>query len=371
MISTIKRSIKNDDKKFAPMNRNSFRQPIYNPKQYCKQIVKSNYFYALLILRHHIKVATDYYFGVKLKAKNIDLFMLTPSVSSPAGPGSNSKAIPIKFGKFKTFLVDSSQFGFEPLLLNKFDKVYCYLPSMRGEKSDSRHLNQFYHCEMEMIGSLDSLIPKIEGYIKELSEMILLMPNIINRISENPQKTKEILGKIIKINNFPSISFDEAVEILIKNGHKKLIKFKKHGKDISHKGEIELMKILDINTPFWLKHFDRDRVAFYQKPKDNDATKTINADLLFPPLIPKSFGGEIVGSGQRQDNVSEMYKSLKRQKISPKPYKWYIDLRKIPGYKTTSGFGMGIERFIAWFLAKDDIKNVILYPRIRDIRTYP
>jgi asparaginyl-tRNA synthetase len=78
-----------------------------------------------------------------------------------------------------------------------------------------------------------------------------------------------------------------------------------------------------------------------------------------------------VGSGQRQDNVSEMYKSLKRQKISPKPYKWYIDLRKIPGYKTTSGFGMGIERFIAWFLAKDDIKNVILYPRIRDIRTYP
>ena len=70
------------------------------------------------------------------------------------GPGSDSEVIPIKFGKYNSFLVDSSQFGFEPLLLNKLDKVYCYLPSMRGENPDKRHLNQFFHCEAEIKGTL-------------------------------------------------------------------------------------------------------------------------------------------------------------------------------------------------------------------------
>lgn len=73
--------------------------------------------------------------------------MLTPSVSSPTGPISDSEVIKIKFGKYDSYLVDSSQFGFEPLLLNRLDRVYCYLPSMRGENPDKRHLNQFFHCE--------------------------------------------------------------------------------------------------------------------------------------------------------------------------------------------------------------------------------
>jgi len=368
---TNKQKIKEDDLKFSSINIDSFKQPVFNPKQYYKDMAKSNYFYALLTLRHYIKLTSDYYFGTKLGAKNIDLFMLTPSISSPTGSGSNSEAISIKFGKLKTFLTDSSQFGFEPLLLNKLDKVYCYLPSMRGENPDSRHLNQFYHCEMEMVGSLDDLIPNIEGYIKELSKTVLLMQNIINRISKNPKKTKAFLKKIVETKTFTSISFDEAVNILVKNGNKKLVNFTKNGRDISSNGEIELMKILKLDTPLWLKYFDRCRVPFYQKPISKDPTKVINADLLFPPLIKESFGGEVVGSGQRQNKTKEILESLAQQKISPDPYEWYIDLRKMSGYKTTSGFGMGIERFIAWFLAKDNIRDVIPYPRIKNIKTYP
>jgi len=63
--------------------------------------------------------------------------MLTPSVSSPMGPGSDSEAIELQFGDLSTFLTDSSQFGFEPLIMNGLDKVYCYLPSMRGEDPTS------------------------------------------------------------------------------------------------------------------------------------------------------------------------------------------------------------------------------------------
>jgi asparaginyl-tRNA synthetase len=158
-------------------------------------------------MRHYIKISSDYYFSATQKAKNIDLFMLTPSVSSPMGPGSDSKPVSIKFGKFKTFLVDSSQFGFEPLLLNGFDKVYCYLPSMRGENADKRHLNQFYHCEMEIKGKIEKLLPIIEDYIKILAETVLLMENIANGISTNPRKTEEYLKEIIKTKEFPIVIY--------------------------------------------------------------------------------------------------------------------------------------------------------------------
>ena len=129
------------------------------------------------------------------------------------------------------------------------------------------------------------------------------------------------------------------------------------------------MEILKTETPIWMNHFDRDRVAFYQKPFMRD--KVINADLLFPPLTKESFGGEVVGSGQRQDDVNEMHESLKRQVLDFKPYEWYIDLRRLENYKSTSGFGMGVERFITWALCRDSIQDVILYPRLKNIVSYP
>jgi asparaginyl-tRNA synthetase len=123
--------------------------------------------------------------------------------------------------------------------------------------------------------------------------------------------------------------------------------------------------------PVWITGFDRDTVAFYQKPNPENLEKTVNADLIFPPLSLNGFGGEIVGCGQRQDTPEEMYESLKRQGISAEPYEWYIDLRRQAGYGTSSGFGLGIERFIAWALAKENIRDVALYPRLKNIISYP
>ena len=365
----IKKRLLEDDQKISKIKKESFRSPVYNPLTYYKDIAVNNYFYALLLLRHYIKLTLDNYFGIELRAKNLDLFIMTNSVTSPSAPGSDSKPIKIKFGKLETFLVDSSQFGFEPLLLNNLDKVYCYLPSMRGEDYDYRHLNQFFHCEFEMMGTLEDLIPIIEKCIKSLCNTILLMDNIINRISSNVKRTKKTLTNITKLNNFSVITFDEAVDLLIKNKKRRCVNFTNHGRNITYKGEIELMNVLRLDIPIWIKYFDRDRVPFYQKPYLKN--KTINADLLFPPLSRDSLGGEIVGSGQRQNDPEEIYESLKRQDLSPKSYEWYLDLRRLPNYRITSGFGLGIERFIAWALAKKDIKDVILYPRLKNIITFP
>ncbi len=84
-----------------------------------------------------------------------------------------------------------------------------------------------------------------------------------------------------------------------------------------------------------------------------------------------SFGGEIVGCGQRQDNTEEMYDSMKRQGVSSDPYTWYADLRSMPSYRTTAGFGLGVERFIAWSLGLGNIRDAIPYPRLKNVLTIP
>ncbi|MEA2088362.1 MAG: amino acid--tRNA ligase-related protein, partial [Patescibacteria group bacterium] len=367
----LKNQIRDDDLKFKGGDPKLFVLPEYNPKTHYLELTKSGYFQTLITLRHYIKAVSDYYFGVEQKAKNIDLFMLTPSISSPMGSGSDSEAIPIKFGKYNSNLVDSSQFGFEPLLLNGIDKVYCYLPSMRGENPDKRHLNQFFHCEAEIKGDIGQLTPIIEGYIKILSETLLLMPNILEKISLDYKETLSSLNKILELKEFPEITFNEAVDALIENGNRDLVNFTELGRDISSGGEIKLAEIFNFKTPFWIRNYDRNRVSFYQKPDPEDSGKVINADLIFPPIIKDSFGGEIVGCGQRQDNTQEMIDSLSRQSIESEPYEWYIDLRNLPNYEITSGFGLGIERFIIWSLCRDDIKDVIPYPRLKNIKTYP
>lgn len=359
-----------DDISYKNTDISSFLLPEYDAKTHYLELTRSEYYRALIMLRHYIKAASDYYFSQQ-GAKNIDLFMLTPSVSSPMGPGSDSEAISIQFGDFSTNLVDSSQFGFEPLLLNGTDRLYCYLPSMRGENPDKRHLNQFFHCEAEVKGDISVLTPIIEGYIRILAETLLAMPHVLERLSLDFEKTKLGLERVVSSSDFPEITFDEAVDALMKNGKESFVRFTDFGRDISSDGELAVAAILKFDRPFWIRNYDRDRVAFYQKPDPRNTDRVVNADLIFPPMIGGAFGGEIVGCGQRQDNPTEMLESLRRQKISPELYEWYIELRRLPDYSTTSGFGLGIERFIAWSLCRDDIKTVIPYPRLKNVLTLP
>lgn len=369
MIDNFKNKILEFDSSFKDKNKDYYKLPVFNGSSYYRDVATCRYFHTLAILRHTIKKACDIYWGDILNALNVDLFMITQSISSPMGPGSDSKAISIKFGNNDAFLVDSSQFGFEPLLINGISKVYCYLPSMRDEDPNKRHLNQFYHCEVEIIGTLEDLKPQVEGFIKFLAEILNLMPNIVSLLSTNNIVTHKKINTLMGVPSFQEIEFADAIKILVNSGFKDLVHNTEFGSDIRSDGEIKLMEILETEAPIWISHFDRDRVAFYQKPyKDS---KVINADLLFPPLDKNSFGGEVVGSGQRQDNVDEMYESLKRQGLDSNPYEWYIDLRRMKNYRTTSGFGLGIERFIAWVLCKDNIQDVILYPRLKNAVCLP
>lgn len=362
-----------ENARFDSQPRELFVTPVYQPDTYVTDLIQHRYFDALIVLRHFVQAISHYYFASERSAKNVDLFMLTPSVSSPMGPGSDSEPIAVSFGGLQTHLVDSAQFGFEPLLLQSPGMVYCYLPSMRGENPDPRHLNQFYHCESEMTGYLEDIIPVVEGYVRRLCEMLGVLAPTVLAVSDAPEASLATLAAVAWTERFPRIAFDDAVELLIRHSDATtLVRTTSYGRDLTSAGELALMDTLGCRTPLWITHYDRDRVPFYQKPVAGRPNKVENADLIFPPLRPEAFGGEVVGCGQRQDNAEEMLESMRRQEDIPvEPYRWYMDLRFHPAYRTTSGFGLGIERFLAWALAKSNIRDVSLYPRLKGVRTYP
>jgi asparaginyl-tRNA synthetase len=140
---------------------------------------------------------------------------------------------------------------------------------------------------------------------------------------------------------------------------------------LTSRAENMINKLINNNKlPIWVTNYDKDTVAFYQKPDPKDNTKALNADLLVPSLSKNGIGGEILGLGERQNQTKSIIESIKRQNINNKgQYDWYIKLRKNPKYRTTSGFGMGIERYISWILGLNSLADSSLYPVIKGAKT--
>jgi len=347
------------------------RHPQLNSEEYYLKVARDPYFKFLSIFRHHIHAVSNAYFSDVVKARHMDLFLMTSSISSPSGPGSDSEPIALTFGGHNTYLTDSSQFGFEPVLIGGIPRAYCYLASMRGENPDKRHLNQFYHCEYEAQGNFVEAQKVAEGYVRALTSLICVMPNLVSIISYDKSATIEVAKATVAEEKFQEITLMEAERLLKDHGYSDDIKENEHGKDITNQGEKHLLEILRATTPVWLTELYRDRVPFYQKPLSSNTDLALTADLLVPQLVEEGFGGEMLGMGERQDSAEEMYESLRRQGVDPAPYEWYINIRRLPQYKTTAGFGLGIERFISWILGFDSIYKAILYPRMKGDKMNP
>lgn len=336
---------------------------MFDPKNHINNLTSGGYYDHLLLLRNDIEIGCDRYFQA-LKAPKVDLYLISNSVSSPMALGSDSKAINFHLAKDSYYLSDSSQFGMEPLLFNSRKMVYCYLPSFRGEDPDDRHLNQFYHCEAELIGDYTQAMDIAENLVKSLLNIVVNHTKKSNKLSQF--KDSKVLATIAK-SDFPRITFDEAVSLLEKNKLGSLVEYKKFGRIFTTKAENAITKLVSNDkSPVWVTDYDRDTVAFYQMSNPANDSKVFNADLIAPPLSKKSFGGEILGLGQRHNTAEGILQSMKRQKVkNTGQYDWYIKLRKNPKYRTTSGFGLGIERFLTWSLGLENLADVCLYPVLK------
>ena len=222
------------------------------------------------------------------------------------------------------------------------------MPSFRGEAEDERHLSQFYHSEVEIEGTLEDVMRLAEKYIKYLSSNIL---------KEFGDKLEMIAGdtehitKLIEKEKFPEITFEEACKIL--NNSREFIEYHEEGyRTINALGEKELIKHFD--GIVWLTNFDILSVPFYQ---DITADKKYakNADLLFGI-------GETLGAGERHATGKEVREALKIHNVNENEYKWYMQMKDKYPLKT-SGYGMGVERYILWLTKKDDIRDCQLLPR--------
>ena len=340
----------------------------FDSKKHVDNIISDNYYKNLILLRNKIEIECDNYFQ-KLGAPKVDLYLISNSVSSPMALGSDSQPIEFNFDNKNYFLTDSSQFGMEPLLFNSFDMVYCYLPSFRGEVPDKRHLNQFFHCEAEMKGGYEDVMNVAEGLVKHLTK------TIINSLKQEDFCFDQLenlnnLERVVS-DKFLRIKFDDAVKLLEDNGHRKLVEYKKFGRVLTNEAESMITKLVGNNTlPVWVTNYDRDSVAFYQKPDPKNNSTVLNADLLVPSFSNNGFVGEILGLGQRQDNSLSIIESMDRQKINNTgQYDWYVKLRNNKDYCPSSGFGMGIERYISWILMLNSIADASIYPVMKGVKT--
>jgi asparaginyl-tRNA synthetase len=180
---------------------------------------------------------------------------------------------------------------------------------------------------------------------------------ILKRVLENNKEDlgilKQDINKLKKIaeKDWPTITYDKALSILKKKENMEV----PWGKDLRTIEEDNLMKHFD--TPIVVTNYPKEAMAFY-KPKDPKRPETA---LCFDMLAPEGYG-EIIGGSQRSTDLEELKSSLKKEGEDISNYEWYLDLRRY-GSVPHSGYGVGVERVIAWICGLDNVKDAIPFPR--------
>jgi asparaginyl-tRNA synthetase len=275
-----------------------------------------------------------------------------PIFTSSACEGG-ATLFPVKYFDRKAYLTQSWQLYAEAAIAS-LGKIYTIAPSFRAEKSRTRrHLTEYWHLEAEIPFCDFKQLMKIE------EEFIT---HLCHEIAKRCEKELKELGRdpkdLLKVKPpFPRITYTKAIKILQKEGMK--IKW---GEDLGADEERVLAKKFDI--PFFVTHYPKGVKAFYHKIDPKDKRVTLSVDLLAPEGY-----GEIIGSGEREDDYEILLKRIKEEKLKPKDYEWYLDLRKW-GSVPHSGFGLGVERFIMWICKLDHIRDAIAFPRLLK-RVYP
>jgi len=291
------------------------------------------------------------------------LLVDTPILSGLAGENSTDLFAIDFFGE-PAYLAQTGQLYNEANMAS-FGKVYCFGPTFRAEKSKTRrHLNEFWMVEPEMAYfSLEDLMDMEEQFVSAIVQAVLT----------NHRKELEILERdVTKLENvvspFARISYDEAVQ-RIQALHdqeqdperKQYLKIE-WGEDFGSAHETALTEQFD--RPVFVYHYPTAVKAFYMQPVEGRPEVCRSVDLLAPEGY-----GEITGGSERIFDPALMAQRVKEVGIPPENYKWYLELRRF-GSVPHSGFGLGVERTVAWLCGLQHVRETIPYPRMMN-RLYP
>ncbi len=279
---------------------------------------------------------------------NMDTPILTPA----ACEGTTTLFETDFFGS-PAYLSQSGQLYNEADIM-AFGRVYCFGPTFRAEKSKTRrHLLEFWMVEPEMaFADLDECMEVEEELVSYVVQRCLT-----NRAAELAVLERDTSYLKNVVPPFPRITYTEAIEILQKEGVDA-----KWGDDFGAPHETVLGEHFD--KPVFVHHYPTAIKAFYMEADPVDPKACLSVDLLAAEGY-----GEIIGGGQRTASLELLEQRIVEHKLPREAYEWYLDLRRY-GSVPHSGFGLGIERTVAWICKIDHVRETIPFPRVLN-RLYP
>jgi len=302
---------------------------------------------AVLRIRSEIEQACRDYFY-----QNGFTLVDAPILTANAAEGMSTLFETDYFGK-KAYLSQSGQLYLEPAAA-ALGKVYCLGPTFRAEKSKTRrHLMEFWMIEPEVAFlEFDGLQVLAEDFVE------YIVGRAVERCQEELKTLERDVSKLANVRKpFPRITYREAIELLASKGMPA-----KFGDDIG--GDEETVIANSFDRPVIITRYPTAIKAFYMQPDPNDPDVVLGMDMIAPEGY-----GEIIGGSQRIHDHDLLLERIKQHNLPLEAFQWYLDIRKY-GTFPHSGFGMGIERAVAWVSGVHHLRECIPYPRMLN-RIYP
>lgn len=279
----------------------------------------------------------------------VDAPILTPA----AVEGTTTLFATEYFDLGTAYLTQSGQLYNEAAAM-AFGRVYCFGPTFRAEKSKTRrHLIEFWMLEPEAAFlDLNGYMTLAEGFVA------YVVGRVVERCRAELRTVERDVAPLERVQTpFPRISYDDALRVLAEHG-----KPVTWGDDLGADEETVVSNSFD--RPVFVHRYPTQCKAFYMQPDPQRPEVVLGADLLAPEGY-----GEIIGGGQRIDDLDLLRQRLAEHRLPEDVYRWYLDLRRY-GSVPHSGFGVGIERTVAWICGIDHVRETIPFPRLLN-RLYP
>ncbi|MBL7075357.1 asparagine--tRNA ligase [candidate division KSB1 bacterium] len=303
--------------------------------------LRSSRQHAILKIRHGLITAARKFFDDR------DFVLLDAPIFTPAACEGTTTLFETDYFGERAYLTQSGQLYMEAGAM-AFGKVYCFGPTFRAEKSKTRrHLIEFWMIEPEVAYcDLEGDMELAEDFVAFIVEWILHHYQTELKVLE---RDIEPLEKVIK--PFPRISYDEAVDILKQKGGSF-----EWGNDFGGGDETVLSQTFD--RPVIIHRYPASVKAFYMKNDHQNPDLALCMDMLAPEGY-----GEIIGGGQREDDLGALVEKIKKHNLPMEAFDWYLDLRKY-GTVPHAGFGLGIERTLSWICGLSHLRETIPFPRL-------
>jgi asparaginyl-tRNA synthetase len=303
---------------------------------------------AILRIRHEIINAVRDFFNER------GFILADTPIFTPAACEGTTTLFPAQYFEEQTaYLTQSGQLYNEANAM-ALGRVYCFGPTFRAEKSKTRrHLTEFWMVEPEMAyADLDDVMNLAEDLI------VSVVGRVLERRARELKTIERDTSKLEAVRKpFPRISYDEAVKLLQSKGLPIA-----WGGDFGGPDETTLSEQFD--RPVMVHRYPAAVKPFYMKPDPDRADLALGVDVLAPEGY-----GEIVGGGERVADLDLLLQRIKENELPQEAFEWYLDLRRY-GTVPHGGFGMGIERVVAWICKLEHVRETIPYPRML-YRLYP